>query len=228
MSSGKLIVIEGTDGSGKKTQSELLLKNLKKEGIKASILGFPVYESFTGELVARYLRNDFGRISPYLAATLYAVNRFQFRDQITQKLKEGQIVVLNRYVTANQIHQAANAGNKKDRERFQKWVAELEYKIFQMPKPDLVLFISIPVEIAVQRVQLKSKKERKYALGSKEDLLESDMQHQREALKELIKFAKKNKNARTIDAVEKGNLLSKDEISKKMWTETKKFLRIKN
>src|SRR6185436_12231382 len=117
MSKGKLIVIDGTDGSGKTTHATILLKRLSKLGKKSSMVSFPVYESFTGELVARYLRNDFGKINPYLAATLFAVNRYQAKEKVEKLLKQGQIVILNRYVTANQIHQSANLA-KKDRENF--------------------------------------------------------------------------------------------------------------
>ena len=223
MDKGKLIIIEGTDGSGKTTQTKLLFENLKKHNIKTAFLDIPVYSSFTGELVARYLRNDFGRINAYLAATLFAVNRFQAKDKIENWLKEGRIIVLNRYVTANQIHQAANL-DRKEREKFKKWVAELEYEVFGMPKPDLILFINMPVEIAIDMIQHKPAKDRKYVSGAKKDLLESDLIHQKEALREVIRTANNLKAARIIDTTKKGELLPKDIIAKKIWTEVTKFL----
>lgn len=218
---GKLIVIDGTDGSGKRTQSEILLKNLRKHKIKAELLDIPVYESFTGEMVARYLRNDFGRIDPYLAAMLFAVNRFQAKEKILNWLKQDKIVVLDRYVTANQIHQSANL-SPKERKKFKEWVSKLEYEVFAMPKPDLVLFMNMPVEIAISRILQKSPKDRKYAFGAKKDLLESDLVHQQQALKEVIALAKKTKSSAIIETTEGDRLLTKEEIADRIWEIVKK------
>ncbi len=224
MSKGKLIIIEGTDGSGKKTQTDLLYKNLKKHKIKTAFLDIPVYQSFTGELVARYLRNDFGRINAYLAATLFAVNRFQEKEKLLKWLKDGYVVVLNRYVTANLIHQSANL-DRAEREKFKKWIAKLEYEVFGMPEPDLVIFINMPVEIAAEMIQRKSSKERKYVLGAKKDLLESDLLHQKESLREIIKTAKKMKVSKIIDATIKGELRSKADIANDIWKEVNNFIK---
>jgi len=226
MSKGKLIVIEGTDGSGKRTQSELLYKHLTKLHIKSAMMHVPVYESFTGELIARYLRNEFGRLNPYLAATLFAVNRFQFRDKIVNWLKEGRVVVLNRYVTANQIHQSAHLHGKEKAE-FIKWIGKMEYEIFAMPKPDLTLFLNVPVLIASGMIKRKPAKERKYAFGGKEDILESDLMHQQEALKQALRMAGTDKNSRQINAAGKTALLPKAEIAAMIWSEVSKFLKIK-
>lgn len=225
---GKLIVIDGTDGSGKATQSALLFKKLKNYKIKSALLNIPVYNSFTGKLVARYLKNEFGRISPYLATVLYAINRFQQKEKVLTWLREGRVVVLNRYVTANQIHQAVHFRIKKERNQFVKWVSDLEYGIFGLPKPDLVLFINMPVEIAYKLVRKKSTVERRYVVGSKGDLLESDLEHQREALDQAKRLFQGNKTWKKIDAVEKGKLLSKDRISDKIWKEVYAFLRNRN
>jgi dTMP kinase len=226
MPKGKLIIIEGTDGSGKRTQTELLFNNLKKHKIACANMDIPIYHSFTGEFVARYLRNDFGRINAYLAATLFAVNRFEAKEKITKWLKEGKVVVLNRYVTANLIHQAANL-DQGEREEFKKWVAKLEYEVFGMPKPDLVIFINMPVELAVKMIKHKSAKDRKYLAGAKKDLLESDLLHQKEALREVMKTAKNMKVAKIIDTTVRGELLPKEKIADEVWKEVSKFLKKK-
>lgn len=225
---GKLIVIDGTDGSGKATQSRLLFKNLQKHRIKAALLDIPVYESFTGKLVARYLNNEFGRLSPYLASTLYAINRFQQKDKILKWLSHGRVVILNRYVTANQIHQAAHLRTKKDRNQFVKWIAELEYDIFKLPKPDLVIIINMPIEVAYKLIQKKTAIQRKYVAGSKGDILESDLEHQREALQQALGISASSRIWKTIDAVKKGKLLAKEEISKKIWELVHAFIRNRN
>lgn len=226
MAKGKLIVLDGTDGSGKATQTALLLKNFKKRRIKTATLNIPVYNSFTGDLTARYLRGEFGRLSPYLASLLYAVNRLQFRDQIIQWLQQGRIVVLNRYVTANLIHQSPNVPGKANRKKFMKWVEDLEYGIFGLPKPDLVLFISVPPEIALKMIKTKSKQQRKYLAGAKHDMLESDLQYQREAFGQAVSIAKTNPEWVEVDGVEKGKLLSRQQISEKIWQITKSKLRV--
>lgn len=226
MPKGKLIVIEGTDGSGKRTQTDLLYKNLLKRRVKAAFLDIPVYESFTGELVARYLRNEFGRINPYLASTLFAVNRFQVKEKIDGWLKEGRIVIMNRYVSSNQTHQAANL-RPQERAKFKKWVAKLEYEIFKMPRPDLVLFLNVPVEIATARVQHKSAKERKYAHGAAEDMLESDLVHQTAALREVLSLAKQIKNSRVITTMSGKRMMAKEEIANEIWLTVCKLLNLK-
>ena len=222
---GKIIVIDGADGSGKATQSRLLFQKLKNHRIKTALLNIPVYESFTGKMVASYLRNEFGRIDPHLAAMLYAVNRFQQKAKIVNWLKEGRVVILNRYVTANQIHQASHYKSTKLRNEFVKWVGDLEYGIFGLPKPDLVLFINMPVELAYELIKLKSPKERKYAAGSKGDILESDLEHQKEALNQAMRLLQKGKVWRQITGAKGGKLLPKTEISQLVWEEVKKFLR---
>lgn len=228
MPKGKLIVIDGTDGSGKATQSRLLFKNLQRHRIKAALLDIPVYESFTGRLVSRYLNNEFGRLNPYLASILYAINRFQQKDKILTWLKEGRIVILNRYVTANQIHQAAHFKTRKERNQFVKWIAELEYDVFGLPKPDLVIIINMPVEVAYKLIQKKTPKQRKYVAGSKGDLLESDLEHQREALQQALRVLKSSKVWKKIDAVHNSKLLSKDEIAKQIWDLVNAYLRNRN
>lgn len=225
---GKLIVIDGTDGSGKATQSRLLFKRLRRHHIKTALMNIPIYDSFTGQLIARYLKNEFGRISPYLAATLYAINRFQQKDKILNWLKEGRVVILNRYVTANQIHQAAHLKTKRERNLFVKWIAELEYNILGLPKPDLVILINMPVNVAYLLVQKKSPKERRYAAGSKGDILESDLGHQKEALKQAMVISKNTRLWKKVDAVERGELLSKEMVSDKIWNIVHAHLRNRN
>lgn len=224
MSLGKLIVIDGIDGSGKATQTRLLFRNLQKYKIKSALLSLPVYDSFSGELIARYLRNEFGRIDPHLAAMLYAANRFQQKEKILNWLKEGRVVVLNRYVTANQIHQAAHLKRRSEREKFVSWIAELEYEVFGLPKPDLVILINLPVEVSYQMVRKKPSKERKYVFGSKGDLLESDLEHQTEAAKQALEILKTSRAWQKIEAVEKGKLLAKEIISKKIWAVVSRFI----
>ena len=210
-------MIDGADGSGKATQAELLYQKLKKNRIRTEILDFPQYQTFFGKLVSKYLKNQFGRISPYLASVLYAVNRLEFRDKITKWLEEGKVVVLNRYVSSNQIHQAAHIDNRKERKNFVKWIGEMEYKVMGMPKPDLVLFLNMPVEIAFKFIEKKDLLARQYIDGAKRDMLESDLVHQEKALKQSFEMLNSHYKWEKIDCVQKGKLRTKNEISDIIW-----------
>jgi dTMP kinase len=225
MTKGKLIVIDGTDGSGKATQAQLLLKRLKKNKVPAEILDFPQYETLFGQLVARYLKNEFGRLNPYIASVLYAANRLEFKDEILNWIKAGKIVILNRYVSSNQIHQAANIVGRAERERFVKWIGEMEYKNMGLPKPDLVLFLHVDPIIAHKLIAMKDAKARKYISGSKYDVLEADLDHQRNAIKQSLKMLDSNYEWRKIDCMDNAKLLTKQEVSEKIWVEIKKYIK---
>ena len=132
---GKLIVIDGTDGSGKATQTELLVKALKNEGRKVKIIDFPdYYSNFFGKFIGHCLSEqyyNFVKVHPKIVSVLYAADRFESKDKIKKWLKEGNIVIANRYTSANQIHQGGKIANLKKRENFIKWLAEIEYQIFK-------------------------------------------------------------------------------------------------
>jgi dTMP kinase len=227
MPKGKLIVIDGTDGSGKATQAALLARRLRKNGIPAEQLDFPQYQTLFGQLVARYLKNEFGRLNPYIASVLYAVNRLEFRDTILGWLKSGKAVVLNRYVSSNQIHQAANIPGAAQRKQFVKWIADMEYGNMGLPKPDLVLFLHVDPVTAHRLVAQKDAKARAYAAGSKYDMLEADLEHQRNAIRQSMKLLDTHYNWRRIDCMEKGRLLTKAEVGDKVWEQVGKRVRLK-
>lgn len=224
MSIGKLIVIDGIDGSGKGTQVSLLVKKLKSKGVKAEALDFPQYQSFFGQLIGRYLLNEFGRLSPYVASVLYAANRFEFKDKLMKMREQGRVIVLNRYVSANQIHQASEIKSKSKRDAFVKWIARMEYEIFGLPRPDLTIFLKVPPKVAVSMIAQKTHRARKYAKGAKMDLLESDLEHQTKALHQSFQLAKSSK-AYLIECVSNNKILSKEEISQKIWQVVAKLIK---
>lgn len=224
---GKLIVIDGTDGSGKATQTKLLVARLKKNRIPAEGLDFPQYRTFFGKLVARYLKNEFGKINPYLAAVLYADNRLEFKDKILGWLREGKVVILNRYVSSNQIHQAANIDSKKERRQFVDWISEMEYKIMGLPKPDKIIYLNMPPEIAYQLVLKKDKLSRQYINGDKQDMLESDLEHQRKATKQAMSLLNSHYDWAEIKCAENGQLLPKQAIAESVWQVASKLLNLK-
>jgi len=225
MKKGKLIIIEGIDGSGKATQTHLLYKKLKKSGANAEMLDFPQYKTFFGKLVASYLKNQFGKISPYLASVLYAANRMEYKDKLVKWLNEGKVVVLNRYVSSNQIHQAAHIDNRSERNQFVNWIGKMEYEVIGMPRPDLVLFLNVPVELSYKMIEKKNKLARAYIQGSKRHILESDLEHQQSALKQSFEMLEKHYKWAQINCSKDGKLLPKETISALIWQHVSKLIK---
>lgn len=174
---GKIIVIEGIDGSGKNTQTALLVENLKKKNLSASKMSFPSYEkTFFGREVGKYLDGQYGgidEIPPQFAAILYAGDRFEKKDEIKSLTEGDQILILDRYVPSNIAHQCAKVELKK-REALEHWIAELEYDVYGLPRPDLVIFLDMPATISQELVM---KKDARSYTDKKKDLHENDKEH---------------------------------------------------
>jgi dTMP kinase len=170
---GKLITIEGIDGSGKGTQSQLLIKKLEEAGKKVKMYSFPAYEeTFFGKEVGAFLRGEFGSIDevhPKLASVLYASDRLEQKPKMLKDLEEDYYVVCDRYVESNMGHQAAKFPDE-ERESFIDWLDELEYKVNSLPKPDITFFLDVPLSVSKELV-LK-KKQRSYT-DEKEDIHEA-------------------------------------------------------
>ena len=165
---GKLVVIEGSDGSGKATQTRKLYERLRDLDVNVRRVSFPNYESESSALIKMYLRGDFGgdaeAVNPYAAATFYAVDRFANFFEWKDFYQRGGLVLSDRYVGSNMAYQAAKFDNETERVRFLAWLDELEYRYYALPRPTLTIFLDMPPEIsAVLR------KER-----GREDIHESD------------------------------------------------------
>lgn len=224
---GKLIVIDGTDGSGKGTQTELLLKYLESQKKPHKYIDFPrYYTSFHGKMVARYLSGEFGgkdSASPYLSSLFYALDRLTARDEIISWLEEGNVVVANRYTTSSMAFQTARI-EKAKQEEFLKWLYEMEYKEHKLPKEDLVLFLYVPVEISQKLLEKKAGTQaRRYTNGKKKDIHESDVEYQKTVLKLYLKLAKKYPHWEVIKCVDaQGKILSIEKIHSKILSAIKK------
>lgn len=216
---GKLIVIDGTDGSGKHTQTVLLLKNLRAAGYKVATLDFPqYYKNFFGALVGKYLAGDFGdptKISPYLASVLFAADRFESSDKIRRWLKEGRIVILDRYVSANQIHQGAKIRDTKTRKEFLTWLDKMEFGVFKLPRPDAIIYLHVDPEIARRLVAKKAA--RAYTRGKKRDGHEGNLAFQRASVHQSLKLVRSMNKWKKIECVARGQILPPDQIAEKVW-----------
>jgi dTMP kinase len=177
---GKFIVLEGIDGSGKRTQLDMLARALASREIAFSPISFPRYDGFFGNLVARFLNGEFGpleSVDPHFSALLYAEDRRESRPMLESDLAAGKALLADRYIASNLAHQGARVPREK-RGEFLAWLAELEYQVYGLPKEDLVIYLRVPVEEAHRLVGEKAK--RQYT-ELRRDLLEADLEHLRAA-----------------------------------------------
>ncbi len=146
MPQGKLIVIEGGDGSGKKTQTAMLVGRLKQDGQPVETIDFPQCQNnFYGQIIRAYLDGQFGQptaIKPELAGVLYCLDRFESKEKINQWLAEGKIIISDRFHTANTIHQGAKTDGEA-RDRLIAFLDELEFGLLRVPRPDLVIYLHV-------------------------------------------------------------------------------------
>ena len=147
---GKLIVIEGTDGSGKSTQFRLLTARLEAENHKFQKLVFPQYSEPSSALIRMYLGGEFGRspsdVNAYAASAFYAVDRYaSYKKVWGQWYENGGLIVSDRYTTSNAVHQASKEPEEK-REEFLSWLYDLEYNRLGLPAPDLVIYLDVPTD----------------------------------------------------------------------------------
>lgn len=222
MKKGKLIVIDGSDGSGKATQTRLLIARLSKEGYTVKTLDFPQYEAnFFGKLIGECLTGEYGdfiAVDPHIASALYAADRFESKSQLEKWLKAGNIVVLDRYVSANQIHQGGKIRDVKKQKQFLEWLDQMEHGIFGIPRPDQIIYLDVPVEVAQKLLALESTGKSKVYLKKKQkDLAETNAKHLNESRANALKLVKKLNHWTKIDCTKKGELLSRETIAEKVW-----------
>lgn len=196
---GKLIVIDGIDGSGKATQVKLLAKRLKKEGVKIKTIDFPRYgKNFFGTLIGEFLSGKYGdfiAVAPHIASTLYAGDRFESSKQIRKWLDEGYTVLADRYVSANQIHQGGKIADRAERKVFLEWLDKMEHGVFMIPRPDLVIYLDVPFEVSKEWLQQKVAQRKKAAyLKGARDVAEDNLMHLEHSRNGALELAKSHKN----------------------------------
>jgi dTMP kinase len=229
MKKGKFIVIDGTDGSGKATQVALLEKRLKKEGETVKLVDFPeYYENFFGKFIGHCLSEqyyNFINVHPKIASVLYAADRFETKEKIEKWLKAGYVVIANRYVSANQIHQGGKISSAKKRQAFIEWLDEMEYKVFKIPRPDVVLYLSVPLAVNIAMMKERNATSKRNYLGKKKDVHEMDIVFQENSRKSAIWLSKTQKNFIKIDCTKKAQILSREEIHGMIYQEIAKLVK---
>lgn len=213
---GRLIVIDGIDGSGKTTQVDLLSEYLKNKNISFEVISFPRYEdNLYGKLIRRYLSGEFGSIqevNPYLMALSYAGDRALAKPLIENWLSSGKLVVANRYVSSSKAHLGANLPQNQ-REEFMSWVDELEYQTNSIPKMDLTILLNVDPKIGQENV--KGEKD-PLDLSNKRDIHEDNLEHLSAASRIFLKLSQSEANWKVIDCGENLKMKSKDEIHKEI------------
>ena len=173
---GKLIVIEGTDGSGKSTQFRLMSERLEKDGIAFKHIVFPRYSEESSALIRMYLGGQFGSkpsdVNAYAASSFYAVDRYaSYKMDWGKWYEDGGVVLSDRYTTSNAVHQASKEQGKS-REEYLKWLYEFEYDKLGLPRPDLTIYLDVPTDFTEKMLR-----GREAATNTKADIHEKDMQY---------------------------------------------------
>lgn len=227
MQRGRLIAFEGIDGSGKRTQMDLLCEALESRGILYVRVSFPRYTSFFGTLVGRFLNGEFGQleqVNAHLSALLYAGDRFEAKKDLQSAIERGKIVLADRYIGSNLAHQAARVPAER-RELFLAWLKRLEYNIYGLPEEDVVVYFRLPATEAQRLVGMKA--EREYT-EKKMDIQEADLRHL-QAAADVYEQLAKEPNWATVECfdLEKNELRKPEVIHKEVWAilETRRLAR---
>lgn len=223
---GLFIMLEGTDGSGKSLQTELLVKHLKKAGQEVEQISFPQYGEKSAGLVEAYLNGEFGtaqEVGPYRASILYAVDRFAGAPKIKKWLDAGKIVIANRYVASNLGHQGGKIKDDEERKKYFEWNYNLEYNILGIPRPEVNLILHVTPEISQQLVDKKG--EREYLHGKKRDIHEDDIKHLKDAEQAYLHLAKIYPEFKVIECVQNQAILPPQTIHDIIWQELQQYLK---
>ena len=212
---GKLIVIEGTDGSGKSTQFKALTERLQSEGTAFKTLVFPRYSEPSSALIRMYLGGEFGTnpsdVNAYAASAFYAVDRFaSYKQDWGQWYHNGGVIVSDRYTTSNAVHQTSKEPKEKQGE-FLRWLYEFEYDKLGLPRPDLTIYLDVPTAFTE-----KLMRHREASTNTQADIHEQDMDYLA-TCRETGRAAAKFYNWTIIDCVKDGQMRSIEDIHEEIY-----------
>jgi len=213
----KLFVIEGVDGAGKSTQIKMLRDFFNMKGYKCEYMHFPRTEApYFGELISRFLRGEFGslnEVDPYLVALLYAGDRKDASEIIKNWLKEGKVVLLDRYTYSNIAYQCAKLTDQKSQTALLNWIISLEFSHFAIPKPDLNIFLDVPFAFTEKKLSsARTGNDRSYLNGTR-DIHEESLAFQKSVRDIYMRVAQNDDRLALVDCSSKeGAMLSPDEI----------------
>ena len=228
MEQGKLIVIDGTDGSGKATQVKLLKDRLLSEGYLVETIDFPQYGQKSAGPTEDYLSGKYGspdEVGAYRASILYAVDRYAASFKMKEWLEAGKIVICDRYVSANMGHQAGKISDLEQRDKYLDWLFDLEFNIFKIPKPNINIFLYLDPVIA-RRLAQENTSNKFTNEVKKNDIHEKDPEHMKKA-SESFKYVADKYKWITIDCSDKqenAGIRTREEISEDIYNKIKGLL----
>lgn len=221
--SKRFVAIEGIDGSGKSTQMGLLATRLTEGGRAVESLHFPRYDSpYYGELIARFLRGEFGSVEsvdPYLVSLLYAGDRADVAPTISRWLESGRFVVVDRYVYSNIAFQAAKISDPAKKQALADWLLDFEFSYNGIPRPDLSLLLNVPFSFVLATLrESRDGPGREYLRGSP-DIHESSQSLQERVLHEYLRLTDTRPDFRRVDCFDpSGHILGPEEIHSRIWS----------
>lgn len=215
---GRLIVIEGTDSSGKETQTAILFERLSEKISNVRKISFPNYESPACAPVKMYLAGEFGtdaeKVNPYPASTMYAIDRYaSYKTDWGKFYNDGGIIITDRYTTSNMVHQASKIDNSQEKEMYLSWLEDLEYSKMGIPRPDLVIFLNMPTETAQK---LMAERKNKITGEDKKDIHEKNVEYLKKSHENACEISKKY-SWKEIKCVENDRLKTIEEISNEVF-----------
>ena len=222
---GKLFVIDGTDGSGKQTQFAKLQERLTKENIEYRTVSFPNYDNPSSSLVKMYLSGEFGKdaktISPYIASTFYAADRYAtFKRYFEEYYNNGGVILADRYTTANMVHQAGKIYDEIERKKFLDWLWDFEFNLYGLPIPTKVFFLKMPPKTSLELIK---NRENKFTHNEIKDIHESDEKHLIDSYNAGYKLAI-DYNWSIIECIKDEKLRTIEDIHEEIFSQIKKML----
>lgn len=214
---GTLFVIEGVDGSGKATQTDLLYQALQKQERPVRKISFPNYDSPSSSLIKMYLNGEFGTdpqaVNAFATSVFFAVDRFaSFRKDWQKFYEDGGIIIADRYVTSNLVHQASKISDTAEKERYIAWLSDLEYNIFGLPQPDCVIFLDMPPTCSLQLRQQRNALKQ----GLTQDIHEADQHYLQQAYENAVAIAQHQQWHTIHCATPDGNIRSIEDIHRQI------------
>lgn len=215
---GKLIVIEGTDSSGKQTQTEKVYNKLLEEGYKVKRITFPDYEIPSSAPVKMYLSGELGQnpqdVNVYAVSSMYAIDRFiSFTKNWKDFYEEGGIIISDRYTMSNMIHQASKIEDLEEKKKYVDWLYDLEFEKMKIPFPDLVIFLNMPTEFADKLMESRLNK---FSNEEEKDIHEKNKEYMKKSYDNALYMAE-NYNWKKIDCVKEENIKSIENISEEIF-----------
>ncbi|MFH1089765.1 MAG: thymidylate kinase [Candidatus Uhrbacteria bacterium] len=215
-------VIDGTDGSGKATQTKMLIERLNSEGLAVETFSFPQYGQKSAGPTEEYLAGKYGsasEVNPYRGSVFYAVDRYDASFKIRKALAEGKVVVSDRYVGSNLGHQGGKISDPEERLKFFKWDDDFEHNFFGIPRPNVDIVLHVPAEVA-QKLSNSSAKN-----GIAHDIHESNFQHLKDAENSYLEVVKVFDNFELVECMAGERYLSVEEVHQKVWQIVLKHLK---